>query len=261
MLDIYFEAPFTLERLRSGQFGKYIDGFSQELSNEQYSRQTARRYLRSGAHFGRFLETKRIDLEAVDLTTFQEFKGHLRDCHCPESNGGMVADVVRGALLFVEYLRKNYGFKIPMFEKTDRNESALIRSFRYWLEQHRGVSQSTQCKYCRGASALLSDLGDNAGEYNAQNLREFLLNRSRKQGPAASKTLITALRMFLRYLASLGKCKAGLEHAIPTLAGWRLATLPVYLRADEVQKVINACDTATPMGIRDRAIIILLARQ
>lgn len=260
MLGIYFEAPFTLGRLRSGRFGKYIDGFSQELSNEQYSKETARRYLRSGAHFGRFLEIKRIDLESVDLSALQKFTQHLRKCHCPKSNGGIVADVARGARLFVEYLRKKHGFEIQNFEKTEKDEGELITSFRHWLDQHRGVSQSTQRKYCRGAANLLSNLGDNVTGYTAQNLREFLLNCARKQGPGASKVLITALRMFLRYLASQGKCKAGLERAIPTLAGWRLASLPVYLQASEIQKIMHACDTTTPMGVRDRAIILLLAR-
>jgi hypothetical protein len=42
----------------------------------------------------------------------------------------------------------------------------------------------------------------------------------------AAKTCTTALRMFLRFLIANGYCTVALEAAIPTLAHWRLATLP-----------------------------------
>ena len=43
--------------------------------------------------------------------------------------------------------------------------------------------------------------------------------------------------MFLRYLIAEGKCLSGLEHALPTLAHWRLSTLPRYLPISEVERV------------------------
>jgi site-specific recombinase XerD len=36
--------------------------------------------------------------------------------------------------------------------------------------------------------------------------------------------------------------------------------LPRYLQSDEVERVIASCDPATPVGRRDRAILLLLAR-
>jgi integrase len=66
--------------------------------------------------------------------------------------------------------------------------------------------------------------------------------------------------MFLRYLATEGKCRPGLDTAIPAIAGWRLASLPRCLSVDEVEQLLAACDLTLPMGLRDRAIILLLAR-
>ena len=56
MLDDFFETTFTLHRLRSGPSGPYIDGFAQKLKKEGCSKETARRFLRSAAHIGRFAE-------------------------------------------------------------------------------------------------------------------------------------------------------------------------------------------------------------
>ena len=74
------------------------------------------------------------------------------------------------------------------------------------------------------------------------------------------KKCTTAARMFLRFLIAEGRCAAGLEGAIPILAHWRLSSLPRYLQIEEVERVIAACDPATPVGKRDRAILLLLAR-
>jgi integrase/recombinase XerD len=64
----------------------------------------------------------------------------------------------------------------------------------------------------------------------------------------------------LRFLIAEGRCAAGLDAAIPVLAHWRLSSLPRYLQSDEVERVIAACDPALPVGKRDRAILLLLAR-
>ena len=65
---------------------------------------------------------------------------------------------------------------------------------------------------------------------------------------------------YLRFLASQGRCRAGLDRAIPTIPQWRLSTLPRYLPADELERVTDSCDLATVTGLRDRAILLLLAR-
>jgi site-specific recombinase XerD len=66
--------------------------------------------------------------------------------------------------------------------------------------------------------------------------------------------------MFLRFLIAEGKCAAGLDAAIPVVAHWRLSSLPRYLQAEEVERVIASCDLTSPVGKRDRAILLLLAR-
>jgi site-specific recombinase XerD len=48
--------------------------------------------------------------------------------------------------------------------------------------------------------------------------------------------------------------------AIPGVAHWRLSSLPRYLQPEEVERVIAACDPVSPVGRRDRAIVLLLAR-
>jgi site-specific recombinase XerD len=51
-----------------------------------------------------------------------------------------------------------------------------------------------------------------------------------------------------------------LDAAIPRVAHWRLAALPRSLPPDDVERVIASCDPVSPVGRRDRAILLLLAR-
>jgi integrase/recombinase XerD len=44
------------------------------------------------------------------------------------------------------------------------------------------------------------------------------------------------------------------------IGNWRLSSLPRYLPMADVERLIASCDVATPAGIRDRAILLLLAR-
>ena len=46
---------------------------------------------------------------------------------------------------------------------------------------------------------------------------------------------------------------------MPTVPLLRLSTLPRYIPADDVERTITSCGD-DPMGVRDRAILLLLAR-
>ena len=47
---------------------------------------------------------------------------------------------------------------------------------------------------------------------------------------------------------------------MPTVPLQRFSTLPRHLPRDDSERIIASCDRATPKGLRDRAILLLLAR-
>ena len=72
--------------------------------------------------------------------------------------------------------------------------------------------------------------------------------------------MCSSLRAFLRYLHHRGLNPRALADCVPSIRRWKLATLPTYLSAAQVQKAIDGCDRETVMGRRDYAILLLLAR-
>ena len=137
---------------------------------------------------------------------------------------------------------------------------ALVTAFCDWFRTHRGVKEPTLRQYARGATDLIRTLGEDVGQWKAQAVRDFLLERASQCGTPTTQKLITSLRAFLRFLNFRGEIRDDLALAIPAVAHWRLARLPRCLSAEEVDRLIAACDGTDPRRLRDRAIILMLVR-
>jgi hypothetical protein len=254
MLETYFSAPKMLEHLRSGPSGPYIDGFAALLRRDGYSSGTAVRYLRAAAHLGHFVHEQGRTLADIDLSAFG---GHLQTCRCPRSAGGRRNHhTLFGAKHFRDFL-----LKIGVCQsdnatpETQPAEPELAASFKQWLRKHRGAADPTIRLYARGAASLMMALGDDPSLWDAKGVREYFMERSDQMRGGSVEKLITSMRAFMRYLAVEGKCQADLDKAVPAYASWRLAELPRYLTAEQVDSLIAVCDGASPGRRRDRAIL------
>ena len=122
------------------------------------------------------------------------------------------------------------------------------------------MKEPTLRQYARGAVELLQALGEDIGQWTAQAVRNFLLERASRCGAPTTQKLITSLRAFLRYLNFRGESRDDLALAIPAVAHWRLSRLPQCLSAEDVERLIAACDGPHLGRLRDRAIVLMLAR-
>jgi site-specific recombinase XerD len=68
-----------------------------------------------------------------------------------------------------------------------------------------------------------------------------------------------ALRCFLRYAHDAGLVAADLSAAVPAVPS-RRAGLPRALTGEQVSLLLGACNRSTPVGLRDYAVIVCLAR-
>jgi integrase len=259
MLETYFSAPKTLGHLRAGPSGPYMDGFAASLERDGYRDATAVRYLRAAAHLGHFLHGQGGALTDVDLSAF--FR-HLQSCcRCPRSKGGRRNHHTSfGAKRYRDYLVQIGVCQCSVAPDIQIAEATLVVGFRQWLQKHRGAASPTIRQYSRGAADLMTALGEDPMRWDAKGVRTYFLDRATRCGVGTAEKLTTSLRVFLRYLSVHGQCQADLDKAVPAYASWRLAEMPRYLTAEQVQRLITACDGSSPERRRDRAIIMLLAR-
>jgi integrase len=72
--------------------------------------------------------------------------------------------------------------------------------------------------------------------------------------------IVTAVRSFLHFLAAEGVVPRQMVRAIPRIRRWRYADLPKRLSAEQLNVVLNACQSEKYGSLRDRSFIALLAR-
>jgi len=260
MLEKYFSAPKTLRRFRSGISGPHIDAFADDLERDGYAPASAVRYIRAAAHLGCFVHRQGGGLADIDFNTLDSFGRHLRRCRCPHFKRGKISyHSPFGVKLFHRHL---VGCGICLIEPGEDAvaDPALATAFRDWFQRHRGVKEPTLRQYARGAVELLQALGEDVGQWTAQAVRNFLLERASRCGARTTQKLITSLRAFLRYLNFRGESRDDLALAIPAVAHWRLSRLPQCLSAEDVERLIAACDGPYLGRLRDRAIVLMLAR-
>ena len=259
MLSEFFDSSSRIQELRAGPDGRVLEGFAKELCQAGYAEITARRHIRAAEHLIHWLGRKGRTVAALDDRTIEEFVRHLNRCRCPRYGHTHTRDIRKGARLFLRYA--GFADIVTTRSVEDVNvDPPLLVSFCDWMRRQRGTCDATLYGYSIPVRDLLKKLGEDPGSFDAQKLRRFILDTNQRCGWASAKKCTTAARMFLRFLIADGRCAAGLEGAIPVLAHWRLSSLPRYLQTEEVERVIAACDSATPAGKRDRAILLLLAR-
>jgi site-specific recombinase XerD len=260
MLEKYFSAPKTLRRLRGGISGPYVDAFADDLNRDGYAPASAVRYIRAAAHLGCFVQRRGGVLTDIDLNILDSFSRHLRRCRCPHFRRGKISYHAHfGVKLFRHHLVERGICKSQPVQEAPF-APALVTAFCDWFRTHRGVKEPTLRHYARGATDFVRALGDDVGQWKAQAVRNFLLERASQSGVSTIQALITSLRAFLRFLNFRGECRDDLAIAIPAVAHWRLARLPRCLSAEEVNRLIAASDGTTPGRLRDRAILLMLAR-
>lgn len=260
MLTAYFKSAPTIARYRAGGAGPYLDRFVVWLADQGYRRVSIRRHVREVVKFAAWAKSVGFDTAPLDRTAVAQLHDDLAARGRLNYPSGNCRHVHQSACIFVRFLEV-IGAAQPTAVPVEKASQAspLFVEFIAWMASHRGTRERTLASYRLPVERLLGSLGQ-PDTYSAQRLRAFFLEQVNPAQPAKSKNLATAMRMFLRFLIVRGDCAPGLDFAIPTVARWRLSTLPKYLPSASVEALIASCDPSVPLGARDRAILLLIAR-
>lgn len=258
MFKELFPNSETRAWVRSGVAAPFVRSYALSLRRAGFRPTTLKQRVHTAAHLGHWLESEGRALHELDETALERFRDHLLTCTCERSRPGEHHHTAIGATRFLEHLR-SVGVVVPRPDVSDPSKELMTR-FASWLVHHRGVSPSTLAGYRSHVSAVLDALGADPRRYDVASVRQFVLAHLSCYGATYAKTVSGALRMFLRFLVVEGACRPELVDAVPKTANWSLTELPRHLPPEAVERVIAASATFTRMGIRDQAVILLLAR-
>jgi site-specific recombinase XerC len=140
----------------------------------------------------------------------------------------------------------------------------LLSRFRRYLEQERGLVPAA----ARGSVDKVRPFvgrfdgpdGLELWRVDAAEVRGFVVDVCPRLGRRSAQLTVVALRSLLRFLHLDGTLERSLAGAVPSGFAPRLSGLPKRLEAGQVDALLASCDTATAIGVRDRAILTVLAR-
>lgn len=251
----FIEVPTEL-----GGLGGHLAAYYASLAELRYAKGVVQIYRSEAEHFAVWMRVSRLSWDDISAGRIEQYAHH--DCRCPvyRKRGKVVEGSGtkrrrRGAHRFVEFLRRQ-GALAAVEPAADIDPR--ISAYCFWLKQHRGATDATIRRFRHEVMRLSPMLGE-PPQWDAAAIRRAFAWRS-KQTPGSVALVVTILRSYIHFLVGRGECQPALLHAVPFAHRYRLSTLPRHVDAATIEKIIAACETRRPVEIRDKAIILLLAR-
>ena len=255
MLELYFKYRGVLRRLRHGALGNEMDRIAAHFSDLGYNRTSAKSYISQLGRFSEFAGSAAgaatIDQDVIDrfLLSLQATSSRIS---------------VRTAIGHVRRVAPER-FSTPCRQTPADPNDPLLAAYLDHLFRVRGLEPKTCEGLLLAARRILTwlrnhlpdqPLADMTGEHVLVFVQHFL---SMSSNDSTRSSTTSHVRTFLRFLQWSGLNSQDLSRFVPRTPCWRLAHLPPRLAWEDIQRAIDAIDVTTPPGMRDRALLLLLA--
>lgn len=90
-------------------------------------------------------------------------------------------------------------------------------------------------------------------------VQRFVFDYAKDHGPGSVRWMQSSARAFLRFCYYRGYVGSDLSAAVPIVRTWRLSKVPRAIDEETIRQLLENINTNSPIGLRDLAIIHLLA--
>jgi site-specific recombinase XerD len=244
-------------RRKAGLLGPQVEGYRDWLAQRGYRSTTVRNMLKDLGQVGQWLSAEGLQVAELSEERLAVFLIARREA------GQRRVPGIRAMTPLLSYLRQ--AGVAPAVTPSLTPLGALLGQYRSWLVQERGLAASTVLRYENTARRFLREqvvVGDafEPAGLSGADVNAFLLRECARVSAGSAKGRVAELRSILRFLYLQGITPLRLGTAVPPVGGWRLATLPLTMTAADVQLLLDSCDRDTTIGIRDFAMMTLVAR-
>jgi site-specific recombinase XerD len=244
-------------RRKPGQLGPQVVGYRAWLAHRGYTPQTIRNMLADLGRLGRWMSGEGLVTAELDEDAMAAFVA------AGQAAGRRRALGPRAMMPLLGYLRE-VGVT-PVAKPPETPLGALLGEYRVWLARERGLAAATVLRYEGTARRFLQQQAMAGGVLKPAGLagadvNAFLLRECGRVSAGSAKGRVAELRAVLRFLYLQGLTPLRLGTAVPPVGGWRLAALPPAMTAADVQLLLDSCDRSSDVGVRDFAIMTLVAR-
>jgi len=246
-----------IARADVGPLASYADGYRELLAGLGYTPDGVVRKLWELGRLSDWMICNELGPEDLTAARFEEFSALCK--------AGVERPVgYRTLRPLVGYLGDLGAVSAVMVGATPVDE--LVDRYRSWMAEERALAPRTIGRYEATARRFLvaraarRGSGCGAEDLAGAEVFEFLLAETERVSVGSAKGRVAELRCLLRFLFLQGFTEMPLAVSIPPVAGWRDTTLPATLSRGQVEAIVAAHDTSTVTGLRNHAIVLVLAR-
>jgi integrase/recombinase XerD len=249
----------VLSRPLEGPLATQIAAFARYAREEGYARQSRYRRVLLAAGFSRWLGQQAVRRRRISS---EHPKRYLRSrARWVQVHNGDAAALRQ----FLDFLRRH---DVIPAEKVSPGRLTAVeqeaRAFEHFLNHERALARATCVNYVPFVRRFLTDRFGRGpvalSRLSAGDVVRFVQRQAPRLHLKRAKLLTSAMRSFLRYARYRGEVTRDLAAAVPVVANWSKPSIPRAIGADQVRQLLASIDRCTPMGRRDYAIVLLLAR-
>lgn len=240
-----------------GALAEYADGFRAELDDLGYTGWSREYKVNQASRLSRWLVEQDLtagDLDDARLAAFLATMATSR--RRPPTKSALKP--------LLEFLQAQ-GVAVPAATKRQEPLDGLMDAYRRWMITQRGLADRTIDRYEKTARRFLRTHATASGcgteLLTGQAVTGFLLaEASRGLAAGSLHGRVAELRSLLRFLYVKGFTDTPLAQAVPPVPGWKGIAVPPRLSAAQVSALLDSCDRDTATGLRDLAMLSLMAR-
>lgn len=241
----------------SGPLAVHAVGFGEELARRGYPPERAARHVQLLAGLSRWLQASGLTADDLTEERVTEFLTMRRAEDYAE------VPTTRWAITLLGYLPA-LAVAPTVAPAADTLVEAVVEEYRRWLIHERGLAAATVRGYVDAARSFLSQMdrpeGLDLSRLTAAEVNAYVVGECRQRHVGSAKVLVTALRSLLRFLSLEGYTSHPLAGAVPAASGMGGGFLPRGLTPEVVAALLGSCDSSTPVGRRDFAVLTVLSR-
>ena len=156
------------------------------------------------------------------------------------------------------------GLVRPSPQKPLTPSEQVVAEYARHLETARGLARSTIESHARSATRFLEHVGYDVEPARLQtvagiHIEAFVRDQGRRLRRTSLQQLIAQLRGFFRFMATRDEALSPLDTSIDTPRIYSQEQLPRALPWETVQALLESIDRGTAQGMRDYAMIFLMA--
>jgi len=253
----YLRRSRLFRRLKSGPHGQLVELYATRLVRDGLARRGTWRCLHVVGDLLSWMARSRAELTDLDERMIERYLRHRAGKQSLQPGD-------RAALKRLLSVLREAGTIAPTALPPMTPRDRIFEEFGDYLRRERGLAPKSIIRHLPIIRRFLGEVcpagASDLGKITQEDVTRYIEHHARDWSPGSGKAMCWSLRAFLGYLHHRGLNPLTLAGCVPSIRRWKLASLPTYLSARQVQQVLDGCDRTTAIGRRDYAILLMLAR-